>query len=426
MRNAAGFPFRLVIDRAIARLVIAVVVLLVSLGAVAAQVRPVVPAQGPKPTGPYTPGILAGDYLYVSSQGPRKPGGEIPATIEGQVDQCIANVRSIVEAAELTLDHVVYVQVYLDDMSLYEAMNRAYAKHFTKFPPARAVVGVYKRSNGMHVTMKAVAVRDLGNKKEAVGVSGYPLAEGVSAGVLTHDQLYVSAMLGRDPTGALPSDAAKQVGFALDNVERVLKAAGLDMRHMVFVNPYLLQTIPYGDMNKIYAGRFEFGNTPARATIFVTSLPHGALIEYTGIAVRDLSKRLAVRPKNMKPSPTASPCVFAGDIYYCSAKSGFIPGVNGGIWTGNVQNQLRQTMRNQLDNLEEAGMDFSHAVAATLYFDDPADYDKLNEVYRLYFSELFPARGVVQQLAPVERKSRSNGRWPGLEQMSLIGLKSKN
>ena len=308
MRNAVRFPFRLVSDLAIARLIIAVVVLLVSLGGVAAQVRPVVPAQGPKPTGPYTPGILAGDYLYVSSQGPRKPGGEIPSTIEGQVDQCIANVRSIVEAAGLTLDHLVYVQVYLDDMSLYEAMNRAYAKHFTKFPPARAVVGVYKRSNGMHVTMKAVAVRDLGNKKEAVEVSGYQLAEGVSAGLLTHDQLYVSAMLGRDPaTGALPSDAGKQIGFALDNVERVLKAAGLDMRHMVFVNPYLLRTIPYGVMNKIYAGRFEFGNTPARATIFVTSVPHGALIEYTGIAVRNLSKRLAVRPKNMNPSPTASP-----------------------------------------------------------------------------------------------------------------------
>ena len=409
----------------VVRSIVVALALPACLDTASAQIRPIVPVQGPKPTGPYTPGILAGDYLYVSSQGPRKPGGEIPSTVEGQVEQCVANVRSIVEAAGLTLDHVVYVQVYLDDMSLYDTMNHVYEKHFADFPPARAVVGVYRRSNGMHVTMKAVAVRDLGNKKEAVEAPGYPLPDGVSAGVLTHDQLYVSAMLGRDSGGTIPQAADRQVGFALDNVERVLKAAGLDMRHMVFVNPYLLPTIPYGDMNKIYAGRFEFGNTPARATIFVTSLPHGALIEYTGIAVRDLSKRLAVRPKNMKPSPTASPCVFAGDIYYCSAKSGFIPGVNGGIWTGNVQNQLRQTMRNQLDNLEEAGMDFSHVVAATLYFDDVADYDRLNQVYQPYFSEPLPARGIVQQLAPVERKPRPNGRWPTFEQLSLIALKSK-
>ena len=85
-------------------------------------------------------------------------------------------------------------------------------------------------------------------------------------------------------------------------------------------------------MNQRYALRFEFGNTPARATIEVSSLPGGAHIEYTGVAVRDLKQRRAVRPKNMPPSPTASPCVFAGDTLYCSAKSGFIPGPHGGVY----------------------------------------------------------------------------------------------
>ena len=112
-------------------------------------------------------------------------------------------------------------------------------------------------------------------------------------------------------------------------------------------------------MNKAYAGRFEFGNTPARATIQVAGLPSGANIEFTGVAVMDLAKRRAVRPKNMEPSPTASPCVFAGDTLFCSAKSGFIPGVNGGIYAGTVETQLRQTMRNLLDGLEEAGMNVS-------------------------------------------------------------------
>ena len=108
-------------------------------------------------------------------------------------------------------------------------------------------------------------------------------------------------------------------------------------------------------MNQLYAQRFEFGNTPARATIEVSSLPYGN-IKYTGVAVRDLKQRQAVRPKNMPPSPTASPCVFAGDILYCSAKSGFIPGPHGGVYASTTAHQLRQTMRNQLDNLEEAGL----------------------------------------------------------------------
>ena len=43
-------------------------------------------------------------------------------------------------------------------------------------------------------------------------------------------------------------------------------------------------------MNDIYAKHFEFGNTPARATIRVTSLPGGNTIEFTGVAIADLSQ----------------------------------------------------------------------------------------------------------------------------------------
>ena len=163
-------------------------------------------------------------------------------------------------------------------------------------------------------------------------------------------------------TQQVPDDPAAQVDLALDRMKSVLEAASLDLRHMVFVNPYLTEKIPTRVMNERYARRFEFGNTPARATIEVSSLPGGAHIEYTGVAVRDLKQRRAVRPKNMPPSPTASPCVFAGNTLYCSAKSGFIPGAHGGVYANTTAHQLRQTMRNQLDNLEEAEMTFDQVV----------------------------------------------------------------
>ncbi len=94
---------------------------------------------------------------------------------------------------------------------------------------------------------------------------------------------------------------------------------------MVFVNPYLTSDIPGRVMNERYAKRFEFGNTPGRATIKVSSLPGGTHIEYTGIAVRDLQQRQAIRPKNMPPSPTASPCVFAGDTLFCRPRAALFP-----------------------------------------------------------------------------------------------------
>lgn len=396
---------------------------LLSATVLAAEVRGIIPSDGQKPTGPYTPGVMAGDYLYVASQGPRRADGSIPESIAEQVDQSVANVEAIVRAAGLTRDHIAYTQVYLDDMSLYDEMNRAYAKHFASNPPARAVVGVHERDNGMRITINAVAVRDLSMKK-AVSIPGVSIDEPYAPGILTHDRLFVSGMLGRDlKTGKIPEGIDEQVALALDNVGAVLKAAGLDHRHMIFVNPYVGPTVAPATMNKVYATYFEFGHAPARATIYVTSLPHKAGIEFTGVAVRDLAKRVIVRPTNRDPSPTASPCVSVAETFYCSAKSGFIPGVNGGLFAESVQNQLRQTMRNLLDNLEEAGMDFSNVVATNLYFDDQRDYDAVNEVYKLYFPDLPPARTTVQQLAPTERKPRSNGRWPTLEQISLIAVK---
>jgi enamine deaminase RidA (YjgF/YER057c/UK114 family) len=176
-------------------------------------------------------------------------------------------------------------------------------------------------------------------------------------------------------------------------------------------------------MNQHYAQRFEFGNTPARATIEVSSLPHGAQIEYTGVAVRDLKDRRAIRPKNMPPSPTASPCVFAGDTLYCSAKSGFIPGPNGGVFTSTTAVQLRQTMRNLLDNLEEADMEFCQVVSTNVYLDNLSDTREFDEVYVKYFRGELPARTTVQQIAPADRSPDKDGHYPDLEQVSLIAIR---
>jgi 2-iminobutanoate/2-iminopropanoate deaminase len=203
-----------------------------------------------------------------------------------------------------------------------------------------------------------------------------------------------------------------------------VEAAGLTLGNMVFVNPYLTSEIPMRIMNEHYARRFEFGNTPGRATIQVSSLPEGAHIAYTGVAVRDLTLRRAIRPKNMPPSPTASPCVFAGNTLYCSAKSGFIPGPNGGVFAPSTADQVRQTMRNLLDNLEEAGMKFDQVVSTTIYLDDLSESAAFGKVYRKYFSGVLPAQTTVQQIEPAERKADEQGQYPDLEQVSLIAVRS--
>lgn len=398
--------------------------LLLSSTAFHAQVRAVVPAPAPATANrAYSPGVDAGDYIYVSGQGPRRPDGSLPPTFEAQVRQALDNVKSVVEAAGSSMDHVVYTQVYLEDISKYREVNQAFAEVFAKTPPARAVLGVAKLPEPS-VQINAVAVRNLADRR-AIVPPGYKSDESASPGMLTHDRLFVSAMPGSDPsTGKVPDDPAAQVDFALDRMKAVLEAAGLDLRHMVFVNPYLTRDIPMRVMNQRYALRFEFGNTPARATIEVSSLPGGTHIEYTGVAVRDLKQRQAVRPKNMPPSPTASPCVYAGETLYCSAKSGFIPGPHGGVYASTTVHQLRQTMRNLLDNLEEAGMNFDEVVATNVYLDDLSEARAFDEVYVQYFSHVLPARTTIEQVAPAERTPDKEDQYPDLEQVSFIAIRS--
>ena len=392
-----------------------------------AGARVIAPA-GIRVVGPYSPGILAGDFLYISGQGGRDGDGRLADTVDGQVRQTLRNLQAIVEAGGLTLRHVVYSQVYLTDMAHYGVMDEVWREFFPTAPPARAVLGVYRLPTDVAVEINAIAYRDLARRTPIVPAGG-PSSLSWSPGIMAGNRLFLSGALGADEsTGRIPDDPDAQVQLALDNMRRTLAAAHLDLRHVVFVNPYLTAAASR-QMNAIYAKQFEFGNTPARATITVTSLPGGNTIQFTGVAIADLSLRRAFRPKNMRPSATASPCVMADDTYYCSAKGPFTPGpVEGpprlqGIWVGTVDAQVRQTMRNLLDGLEEAGLSLAHVVAANVYLDDMNDLARMNRVYAQYFPTAPPTRTTVAQVAPLDRTRRNEDTFAGLEQISLVAVR---
>ena len=259
-----------------------------------ADQQAIVPKNGPPPIGPFSPGVMAGDYLYVSGQGAKTPAGVMPATFKEQVHQTLENVKTVVEAAGLHMENVVYTQVYLDDMTHFQEMNEVYTTYFPNTPPARATLGVAKLPGGTTVEINAVAVRDAAEKK-AVSISGYQVDEPMSPGILTKDRLFISALRTKS------TSAEAEVDGALDGMKAVVQAAGLTMENVVFVNPYLTSKIPTKTMNSLYAKRFQFGNTPARATIEITSLPEDSQVEFTGVAVRDLKSRLAVGRRTCLP-----------------------------------------------------------------------------------------------------------------------------
>jgi reactive intermediate/imine deaminase len=361
-----------------------------------------------KPVGPYSPGVMAGEFLYVSGQGALNAEGKYAPTVEEQTRDTLNNVKSVVEAAGLTMRHVVFTQLYLTDMSAYDRVNKVWAEFFPDQPPARAIIGVYRMPKATPVEVTVVAVRDLTSVKR-IGPTATPA-------ILAGGRLFLSGFLGRDlRTGRIPENPAAQVQLALNQMRETLAAAGLDFRHLVFVNSYLTHDVPPSVMDQAYARCMEPGNAPARAVIAVDSLPHGAHVEFAGVAIVNLAERRVLRPRGAAPSATASPCVLAGETLFCSAMSG--------IYASTVEHQVRQTMRNLLDGLEEAGLSFSRVVSTNVYMDDIGEFDQMNRVYAQYFPDLKPTRTTVQPTPSAARAPDDEQRWPMLEQISLIAVK---
>jgi 2-iminobutanoate/2-iminopropanoate deaminase len=97
----------------------------------------------------------------------------------------------------------------------------------------------------------------------------------------------------------------------------------------------------------------------------------------------------------MELSATASPGILYGDTYYMSGKSGFIP--DQGIVTPDVGLQLRQSMRNLLDDLEQTDLSFADVVSATIYLREMKDMDTVQNLYGTFFKGgRFPARTTMQ------------------------------
>ncbi|MGV3724615.1 MAG: RidA family protein [Actinomycetota bacterium] len=104
--------------------------------------KAVFPENAPRPSGPYSPAIVAGDFVYVSGQGPTDPatGKYVLDSVQAETRQVLRNVQTILEASGATLADVVKCNVYLADRKDFAAMNEAYKEFFPTDPPARTTV----------------------------------------------------------------------------------------------------------------------------------------------------------------------------------------------------------------------------------------------------------------------------------------------
>ena len=114
----------------------------------------------PAAIGPYSQGIRSGDMVFCSGQLGLDPAtGELVEGVEAQADRAMRNIRSVLDAAGLSLDDIVKTTIFLADIGDFAAVNAVYARFMPDPPPARSTVQVGALPKGGLVEIEAVARR---------------------------------------------------------------------------------------------------------------------------------------------------------------------------------------------------------------------------------------------------------------------------
>lgn len=114
----------------------------------------------PRSIGPFSQGVKAGGFVFVSGQVALDPATQkvIDGDVAAQTERTILNVQAILAAAGARLEDVVRAAVYLRDMNDFAAMNAVYGRYFASEPPARTTIEVSRLPLDVRVEIDVIAV----------------------------------------------------------------------------------------------------------------------------------------------------------------------------------------------------------------------------------------------------------------------------
>ncbi|HPX03213.1 MAG TPA: RidA family protein [Synergistaceae bacterium] len=116
--------------------------------------------KAPAAIGPYSQGVRAGGFLFLSGQIPLDPKTMtvVAGDVAAQTEQALMNMKAVLESQGLDFSDVVKTTVFIKDMNDFGRINEIYAKFFTKDAPARSCVEVARLPKDVLVEIEAIAL----------------------------------------------------------------------------------------------------------------------------------------------------------------------------------------------------------------------------------------------------------------------------
>ncbi len=108
---------------------------------------------------PFSGAVQVGNTLYLAGNIGIDANRKVPDTAEGEATAVLNSIQATLEKAGMTMDDLVYVQVFCSDVAYYDAFNGVYRGYFKKEFPARAFIGAGHLLFGARFEVQGIAVK---------------------------------------------------------------------------------------------------------------------------------------------------------------------------------------------------------------------------------------------------------------------------
>jgi len=240
-------------------------------------------------------------YNNLSAQLPIDPktGRLITGGVKEQTQQCLKNIKAILNTVDVPFDDIVKINIFLKNLSDIEAVDEVYTTFFpdsaiaraVAYVPARTIVAVSDLSMHALVQIEAVVSHGDGTPPQAIedrhgivikanNTENAPKNSLSTQTVAFSHYNHLSAQLPIDPkTGKMIAGGVKeQAEQCLKNIKAILESISHGMEDVVKVNIFLKNITDSDLVDEVYTTFFP-GGIPARRTVGVSALQKDALIQ---------------------------------------------------------------------------------------------------------------------------------------------------
>ncbi|MGF1758159.1 Rid family detoxifying hydrolase [Photobacterium sagamiensis] len=248
------------------------------------------------PKGLYSQTVAFSHYNNLASQLPIDPktGALVAGGVKEQTEQCLNNIKAILESIDHVMDDVVKTTIFLKDIADVEAVNEVCAKFYPNYVPVRSIVNASALPMGALVQIDTSVSHGDGTPPqlpedtsllviEASNTENAPKATYSHTVAFSHYN-HVSGQLPLDPktNELVAGDVKAQAEQCLNNIKAIIESVDHVMDDTVKINIQLKNIEDIDAVNEIYTTFFK-GDLPARTVVGVSAIPMGALVQIDAV-----------------------------------------------------------------------------------------------------------------------------------------------